>query len=310
MGAHAPGLKHIEDALEIRRKILTAFERAEAAGSNTERTALLTFLIVGGGPTGVELAGAIAELSRFGMDKEFRQFDPADARVVLVQSAPRLLPAFPESLAAIAQRSLEKLGVEVLLGSRVEAIDADGQVQAVRELQKRDDPKIPALLAGIMRTDTLIGARKAVAQAFESLPCDPLCSAALLHYLERINQGELNVEDTGASYYQSDLNEYVKAENRAEQQEIYGLIYSALLRNSKTTNAILSDEYGLGSHSPKDFGIDFAMQSNDRESCPALEESASEMERDPKSSSANIRKKLHHAITALQCPKFGSAGGD
>lgn len=123
---YAPGLKRIEDALEIRRKILTAFERAEAARNETERTALLTFLIVGGGPTGVELAGAIAELSRFGMDKEFRQFDPAHARVVLVQSAPRLLPAFPESLAAIAQRSLEKLGVEVLLGSRVEAIDADG----------------------------------------------------------------------------------------------------------------------------------------------------------------------------------------
>lgn len=123
---YAPGLKRIEDALEIRRKILTAFERAEAAATETERAALLTFLIVGGGPTGVELAGAIAELSRFGMDKEFRRFDPADARVVLVQSAPRLLPAFPESLAAIAQRSLEKLGVEVLLGSRVEAIDADG----------------------------------------------------------------------------------------------------------------------------------------------------------------------------------------
>lgn len=123
---YAPGLKRIEDALEIRRKILTAFERAEAAATEMERAALLTFLIVGGGPTGVELAGAIAELSRHGMDKEFRQFDPADARVVLVQSAPRLLPAFPESLAAIAQRSLEKLGVEVLLGSRVEAIDADG----------------------------------------------------------------------------------------------------------------------------------------------------------------------------------------
>ena len=124
--SHAPGLKRIEDALEIRRRILTAFERAEAASNETERTALLTFLIVGGGPTGVELAGAIAELSRFGMDKEFRTFDPANARVVLVQSAPRLLPAFPASLAAIAQRSLEKLGVEVLLGSRVEAIDADG----------------------------------------------------------------------------------------------------------------------------------------------------------------------------------------
>ena len=131
---YAPGLKRIEDALEIRRKILTAFERAEAAGSDTERAALLTFLIVGGGPTGVELAGAIAELSRFGMDKEFRKFDPADARVVLVQSAPRLLPAFPESLAAIAQRSLEKLGVEVLLGSRVEAIDADGVAVSGRRI--------------------------------------------------------------------------------------------------------------------------------------------------------------------------------
>ncbi len=123
---YAPGLKRVEDALEIRRKILTAFERAEAATNEAERAALLTFLIVGGGPTGVELAGAIAELSRFGMDKEFRQFDPANARVILVQSAPRLLPAFPESLASVAQRSLEKLGVEVLLGSRVEAIDADG----------------------------------------------------------------------------------------------------------------------------------------------------------------------------------------
>jgi NADH dehydrogenase/putative oxidoreductase len=123
---YAPGLKRIEDALEIRRRILIAFEQAEAAKDESERTSLLTFLIVGGGPTGVELAGAIAELARYGMDKEFRTFDPADARVILVQSAPRLLPAFPESLAAIAQRSLEKLGIEVLLGSRVEAIDAQG----------------------------------------------------------------------------------------------------------------------------------------------------------------------------------------
>jgi NADH dehydrogenase/putative oxidoreductase len=123
---YAPGLKRIEDALEIRRRILTAFEQAEAAEDDVQRASLLTFLIVGGGPTGVELAGAVAELARFGMDKEFRSFDPAQARVILVQSAPRLLPAFPESLAAIAHRSLEMLGVEVLLGSRVEGIDADG----------------------------------------------------------------------------------------------------------------------------------------------------------------------------------------
>jgi NADH dehydrogenase/putative oxidoreductase len=122
----APGLKRIEDATAIRRRLLTAFEAAEATDDPEERASLLTFLIVGGGPTGVELAGAIAELARFGMEKEFRKFDPTTARVILVQSAPRLLPAFNEKLAAIAQRSLERLGVEVLVGSRVEDIDAQG----------------------------------------------------------------------------------------------------------------------------------------------------------------------------------------
>src|SRR3984957_7915657 len=123
---YAPGLKRIEDAIEIRRRILIAFERAEATTDAVERAALLTILIVGGGPTGVELAGAIAELSRFGMDKDFRKFDPADARVILVQSAARLLPAFPEILSMRAQRSLEKLNVEILIDSPVERIDAAG----------------------------------------------------------------------------------------------------------------------------------------------------------------------------------------
>jgi putative oxidoreductase len=124
--SYAPGLKRIEDATAIRRRLLTAFERAEATDDAEERQALLTFLIVGGGPTGVELAGAIAELARFGMEKDFRKFDPASARVILVQSAPRVLPSFDERLAAIAQRSLERLGVEVLVGSRVDNIDAYG----------------------------------------------------------------------------------------------------------------------------------------------------------------------------------------
>jgi NADH dehydrogenase FAD-containing subunit/uncharacterized membrane protein YphA (DoxX/SURF4 family) len=122
----APGIKRIEDALEIRRRILTAFERAEAASLEQDRKGLLTFLIVGGGPTGVELAGAIAELARFGLDKDFRAFDPAQARVILVQAGPRILPSFPERLAQIAQRSLEKLGVEIRLGSRVDHIDETG----------------------------------------------------------------------------------------------------------------------------------------------------------------------------------------
>ena len=133
----APGLKRVEDATEIRRRILTAFERAEVSEDAAERDSLLTFLIVGGGPTGVELAGAIAELARFGMDKEFRNFDPAQSKVILVQSAPRLLPSFPERLAAIATLSLQRLGVTVMLGSRVENIDADGVVVSGRRVASK-----------------------------------------------------------------------------------------------------------------------------------------------------------------------------
>jgi NADH dehydrogenase FAD-containing subunit/uncharacterized membrane protein YphA (DoxX/SURF4 family) len=123
---YAPGLKRIEDATEVRSRLLLAFEQAERTDDAQERAALLTFLVVGAGPTGVELAGAIAELARFGMEKEFRQVDPAQARVILVQSGPRILPTFPERLSARAAASLEKLGVEVLTDSRVEHIDADG----------------------------------------------------------------------------------------------------------------------------------------------------------------------------------------
>jgi len=125
-GPYAPGLKRVEDATEVRRRMLTAFERAEATEDDVERRSLLTFLIVGGGPTGVEMAGAISELARFGMEKEFRHFDPAQAKVILVQAGARILPTFPETLSEKAKRSLERLGVEVLLNSRVERIDDAG----------------------------------------------------------------------------------------------------------------------------------------------------------------------------------------
>ena len=123
---HAPGLKRIEDSIEVRRRLLLAFEMAETASTDAERTAWMNFVIVGAGPTGVELAGAIAELARHGMSGEFRQIDPAQARVILVQSAERVLPSFPVSLSAATQRSLTALGVDVRLNSRVEAIDAQG----------------------------------------------------------------------------------------------------------------------------------------------------------------------------------------
>ncbi len=133
----APGLKRVEDALDVRRRLLVAFEQAEVTDDANERQNLLTFLIVGGGPTGVELAGAIAELARFGMDKDFRHFDPAAARVMLVQSGPRILPAFPEKLSATAQAYLEKLGVEVLIGSRVEQIDDQGVLVNGQRIEAR-----------------------------------------------------------------------------------------------------------------------------------------------------------------------------
>lgn len=122
----APGLKKIDDATAIRARILSAFERAEATADETERRELLTFVLVGAGPTGVELAGAIAELAHFGMDRDFRNFDPAGTRVILVQAADRVLPVFPAALSASAKRQLEGLGVEVMLNAKVEAIDEKG----------------------------------------------------------------------------------------------------------------------------------------------------------------------------------------
>lgn len=123
---YAPGLKRVDDATQIRSRVLEAFEEAEVVASQDEQHRLLTFVVVGGGPTGVELAGAIAELARIGMAKDFRHFDPATAEVILVQAAPRLLPAFPEALSEIARRSLEEIGVKVLLNAQVREIDAEG----------------------------------------------------------------------------------------------------------------------------------------------------------------------------------------
>ena len=123
---HAPGLKTLDDALYIRRRLLLAFERAEAEADPIARRAWLHFAIVGGGPTGVELAGTLAEIARHTLKDEFRRIDPAAARVRLIEAGPRILAAFPESLSRYAQRQLERLGVEVVTGSAVRAIDADG----------------------------------------------------------------------------------------------------------------------------------------------------------------------------------------
>ena len=122
----APGLKSLEDALALRRRILMAFEAAEVAESDAERTRLLTFVVVGAGPTGVELAGAIAELAKRALTCDFRTIRRLMARVLLVEAGPRVLTAFPEALAAYARRALVGLGVEVRVGQAVTLCDADG----------------------------------------------------------------------------------------------------------------------------------------------------------------------------------------
>jgi NADH:quinone reductase (non-electrogenic) len=120
----------IDDATDIRGRILLAFELAETTSDETERRRLLTFVIVGGGPTGVEMAGAIAELARVALSVDFRNIDPRSARVVLVESGLRVLARFPETLSATAKRALEKLGVEVRLGARVSRCDPTGVIIA------------------------------------------------------------------------------------------------------------------------------------------------------------------------------------
>jgi NADH dehydrogenase FAD-containing subunit len=126
----APGLKSLADAVSIRNRILTAFEQAEAEEDPTRHRDLLTFVLVGAGPTGVEMAGAIAVLVRSTLRSEFRRVDPTSARIVLVDMANRVLGTFAESLSAAARTRLEQLGVEVRLGHGVDRIDADGVIVA------------------------------------------------------------------------------------------------------------------------------------------------------------------------------------
>jgi NADH dehydrogenase len=122
----APGLKTLDDALELRKRVLTSFEEAEKETDERDRTRFLTFVVVGGGPTGVELAGALSELSRFTVRRDYRRFDPRRTRVMLVEAGPRILSAFDSSLSDKALDSLFKLGVEVRLNTRVTMVDGQG----------------------------------------------------------------------------------------------------------------------------------------------------------------------------------------
>jgi len=122
----APGIKTLFDALSIRQQVLSAFEAAEVCEDPNERRRLLNFILIGGGPTGAELAGAIAELARASLVHDFRHIDPSSARIILIEAGPKVLPTFSEKSSAAARRALERLGVEIWTGKAVTACDADG----------------------------------------------------------------------------------------------------------------------------------------------------------------------------------------
>src|SRR5438309_1441398 len=133
----APGLKTLEDATTLRRRILVAFEDAERESDPVRRAALLTFVIIGAGPTGVELAGTIAELAHDTLPPDFRNIDTHTARVVLIEAGSRVLAGFPDDLSAYAQRSLESLGVQVAFGQPVTECTADGVVFGGKKLEAK-----------------------------------------------------------------------------------------------------------------------------------------------------------------------------
>ena len=128
----APGLKTLEDALEIRRRVLLAYERAERENDPVRRAGLLTFVVIGGGPTGVELAGALAEISRQSLARDFRHFDPSSARIILIEAGPTILSTFPDTLREAARKDLQKLGVDVRTGKAVTGV-ANGRVDLGNE---------------------------------------------------------------------------------------------------------------------------------------------------------------------------------
>jgi NADH dehydrogenase len=132
---YAPGLKSLEDGLEIRRRILSAFEEAERTEDDVERDRLLTFVVIGGGPTGVELAGAVGEIAHYTLAREFDRIDPTWARIYLFEASPRILQTFPESLARKATAFLNKLGVQVRTDTFVTEVDADGVVAGGRRFR-------------------------------------------------------------------------------------------------------------------------------------------------------------------------------
>ena len=173
---YAPGLKRIDDAIALRGRILLAFEKAETELDDDERRRLLSFVIVGAGPTGVEMAGAIADLARKALAADFRTVDPLEARIVLIEAGPRVLPSFGVSSSSAATRALEKLGVEVRLGSGVTGCDANGVIVSGERIEARTlvwAAEVMASKAGEWLDAKTDRAGRAFVGADLTIPCHP-----------------------------------------------------------------------------------------------------------------------------------------
>ena len=192
--AAAPALKSIEEAVDIRRRVLHAFERAEIETDEAKRLAALTFVVIGGGPTGVELAGALAELSRQTLTNEYRAIDPASARIILVEGGPRVLDSYPEGLSRRASRSLEQLGVEVMTNTRMTDV-GEGRVE---------------LAGGQIATDTVLWAAGVEGEAIGST-----LGLALLPGKRIPSNADLSIEGNPDVFVTGDINGTLKADGQA-----------------------------------------------------------------------------------------------
>lgn len=195
-----------------------------------------------------------------------------------------------------ADPSEEAEAMLIDLSSHAGFLDASAQQEAIRELAKRNDTKIPPLLAGLIQPGTLPNSRIAAAQALQSMPCNAQCTRSLLSYLNRIDSGELNAEQQGLDPLGAELSGSVEAMTRPQEQRIYALLYAVLLRTPDTTNNVLAQDYGLGTASPKQFAIAFVTRANSKAFCPALIQSEQLA-----LSAGPIRASVTEAIKALKC---------
>jgi hypothetical protein len=183
------------------------------------------------------------------------------------------------------------------LSSHPGILDASAQGEAIRELAKRNDPAIPPLLAGLIQPGTLLDSRMAAARALQSMTCNAQCTRSLLSYLNRIDSGELNAEQQGLDALGEELNRSVEAITKPQEQRIYALLYSVLLRSPDTTNNVLAQDFGLGTATPKQFAIAFVTRANSKAFCPALIQSEQQLAL----SAVPIRASVAEALKTLKC---------